>query len=92
MLVMNLPVDVFLEIASHLHPLDLLHLARVSNELRGMLMSRHMRSVWIAARKGMNPPMPDCPDDISLSTFNDRHEFERHRDKFTPIAATTPAV
>ncbi|RPD59164.1 hypothetical protein L226DRAFT_510293 [Lentinus tigrinus ALCF2SS1-7] len=65
MQVLNVPVDVFLEIASHLHPLDVLHLSRTSIELREMLMSRNMRSIWIAARKKIDPPMPDCPDGLS---------------------------
>ncbi|KAI0747632.1 hypothetical protein C8Q80DRAFT_687812 [Daedaleopsis nitida] len=63
--IMKLPVDVFLEIASHLHPLDLLQLSRASNELRDMLMSRQTRSLWVAARKAYDPPLPDCPDDLS---------------------------
>ncbi|KAI0713465.1 hypothetical protein C8Q76DRAFT_843566 [Earliella scabrosa] len=63
--IMNMPVDVFFEIASHLHPLDLLHLSRVSNELRDTLMSKKSRGVWIEARKRVEPPLPDCPDDLS---------------------------
>ncbi|KAI0692991.1 hypothetical protein C8T65DRAFT_720929 [Cerioporus squamosus] len=65
MQVLNVPVDVFLEIASHLHPLDLLHLSRASVELRETLMSRKMRSIWVAARKNLDPPMPECPEGFS---------------------------
>ncbi|RDX52712.1 hypothetical protein OH76DRAFT_1480331 [Lentinus brumalis] len=69
MQVLNVPVEVFLEIASHLQPLDLLHLARASLELRETLMSRKMRSVWIAARKNLDPPMPDCPEGMSEPAY-----------------------
>ncbi|EIW60824.1 uncharacterized protein TRAVEDRAFT_71098 [Trametes versicolor FP-101664 SS1] len=63
--VMKLPLDVFFEIASHLHPLDVLQLSRVSNELRSMLLSRHSRHIWIAARKNIEPPFPDIEMAIS---------------------------
>ncbi|OJT07262.1 hypothetical protein TRAPUB_1891 [Trametes pubescens] len=63
--VMKMPLDVFFEIASHLHPLDVLQLSRVSNELRGMLLSRQSRHIWIAARKNIDPPFPDIELAIS---------------------------
>lgn len=53
------------QIASHLQPLDVLHLSRVSIELRETLMSRKMRSIWVAARNGMDPRMPECPEGLS---------------------------
>ncbi|KAI0695439.1 hypothetical protein C8T65DRAFT_46348 [Cerioporus squamosus] len=64
-LVLNLPMDIFFEIASHLHPTDVLQLARVSRDLRAMLLSRTSRHVWIAARKNVSPPPPDCPEFLS---------------------------
>ncbi|KAI0794474.1 hypothetical protein C8Q74DRAFT_1248954 [Fomes fomentarius] len=65
MQVMNVPMDVFFEIVSHLDPLDVLQLSRVSNELRSMLQSKDSRHIWIAARKNISPPLPDCPTDMS---------------------------
>lgn len=53
------------QIASHLHPLDVLQLSRVSNELRSMLLSRQSRHIWIAARKNIEPPFPDIEMAIS---------------------------
>lgn len=53
------------QIASHLHPLDILQLSRVSNELRAMLLSRNSRHIWTAARKNMDPPFPDIVVTIS---------------------------
>ncbi len=67
---MTLPYNcLYRQIASHLQPLDLLHLARASLELRETLMSRKMRSVWIAARKNLDPPMPDCPEGMSEPAY-----------------------
>ena len=49
---------------ARLHPRDLLSLSRVSRHLRGILMSRSSRGMWIAARKNaQNPPPP--PDELS---------------------------
>ncbi|KAI9056904.1 hypothetical protein FKP32DRAFT_1682052 [Trametes sanguinea] len=63
--VLNVPLDVFYEIMSHLHPVDLLQLARTSKELREHLLSRNSRHLWIAARRNVEPPLPDCPHDLS---------------------------
>ncbi|TDL24417.1 hypothetical protein BD410DRAFT_785875 [Rickenella mellea] len=59
----NMPVDIFIEIASHLTPLDLLHMARSSKRLRQNLMSKHSRPIWRTARNSLR--MPDCPPDMS---------------------------
>ena len=52
------------QIASHLKPLDVLYLARVSRPFRHMLLSPSSRHVWIAARKNVYPKLPDCPRDL----------------------------
>ncbi|PIL30562.1 hypothetical protein GSI_07262 [Ganoderma sinense ZZ0214-1] len=62
---MSLPVDVFLEIATYCHPLDLLRLSRVSKKLRPVVFAKRNRSVWICARNSLDPPMPACPEDLS---------------------------
>ncbi|KAI0747655.1 hypothetical protein C8Q80DRAFT_1270125 [Daedaleopsis nitida] len=62
---LNVPMDVFFEIASHLYPVDILQLARTSRQLRTMLLSRASRHMWIAARKNISPPPPDPPEYVS---------------------------
>ncbi|KAI0747657.1 hypothetical protein C8Q80DRAFT_689085 [Daedaleopsis nitida] len=62
---LNVPMDVFFEITSHLYPVDILQLARTSRHLRTMLLSRASRHMWIAARKNISPPPPDPPEYVS---------------------------
>ncbi|KAI0631516.1 hypothetical protein C8Q77DRAFT_1127302 [Trametes polyzona] len=58
---MNVPVDIFLEIVSCLHPRDLLQLARSSKHIRSIILSRKNRSVWRASLQRFRglPPVPD---------------------------------
>lgn len=51
------------QIAGHLVPLDLLHLARSACVFRNILMSKQSRPLWRAAWK--NVDAPECPDDLS---------------------------
>ena len=53
------------QITSHLDPMDILQLSRVSIQLRRMLHSRSSRHIWIAARRNVSPPPPNCPDFLS---------------------------
>ncbi|KAG8958404.1 hypothetical protein FRC03_009172 [Tulasnella sp. 419] len=62
---MNMPVDVFAEICSHLFPIDLLHLAWSSKRLRSILMSKTARPIWRSSREHQLPTLPPCPDDLS---------------------------
>ncbi|KAK1219533.1 hypothetical protein PQX77_017721 [Marasmius sp. AFHP31] len=62
------PLDVVLEIFTHLYPLDILHLARTSKDLRGILMSRSSSHIWKAARENADrtiPGLPPLPADLS---------------------------
>ena len=52
-----------LQVASHLHPRDILHLARATKHFNGMLMSKDSRPVWRAAFQ--NVDAPECPNDLS---------------------------
>ncbi|KIY64948.1 hypothetical protein CYLTODRAFT_445663 [Cylindrobasidium torrendii FP15055 ss-10] len=55
----DLPLDLILEIALNCHPLDLLHLARVSKDLRAVFMTKTTKYVWTAARqKVVDMPAP----------------------------------
>ncbi|KAI9430798.1 hypothetical protein H4582DRAFT_2013977 [Lactarius indigo] len=63
---LSLPLDVLFGIFSELLPMDLLNLARTSNALRQVLMSRKSTSIWIAARRNAGATVvPEPPDDMS---------------------------
>ncbi|KAI0773190.1 hypothetical protein BD413DRAFT_314671 [Trametes elegans] len=66
---MNLPMDVFFEIASHLHPLDLLHIARTNKYLRSVLLHRSSRFVWKASLNGV-AGLPTCPEDMDEPAYS----------------------
>lgn len=51
------------QIASHIHPLDMLQLSRVSPYFRELLTTKDARFYWRAARE--NIELPDCPPDLS---------------------------
>ncbi|KIO26849.1 hypothetical protein M407DRAFT_23908 [Tulasnella calospora MUT 4182] len=62
----TLPLDVVHEVLGHLHPLDLLHLARTNKVLRFYLMSKCLSSsTWKKAREAVVPAVPQCPKDQS---------------------------
>ncbi|KAG2141027.1 hypothetical protein DEU56DRAFT_796766 [Suillus clintonianus] len=63
-ILISLPLDILFEIFGRLLPLDLLHLARTSKALRGVLMHRSSTTVWMAARSNVKG-MPLCADDMS---------------------------
>ena len=65
------------QVASHLKPLDLLHLARVSSTFRNALLSRSSRQAWAAARKNFVPEIPDGPHDLAEPLYA-RLLFERN--------------
>lgn len=64
----DLPMEVFLEIASTLEPADLLSLSRVSKNLRKIFMSRKSRFVWDRAFRSaiavLRLPI-GCPPDLN---------------------------
>ncbi|KAI1789102.1 hypothetical protein LXA43DRAFT_1096669 [Ganoderma leucocontextum] len=76
--IMNLDTDVFREIVSHLHPLDLLHLARTSRLLRKTILARNSIGAWKKSI-GSVEGLPACPKDMSESVYAalvfDRHCF-----------------
>ncbi|KAK0498179.1 hypothetical protein EDD18DRAFT_1071450, partial [Armillaria luteobubalina] len=51
--VSDIPLDILLEIFSHLDPHDLLHLCRTSKSLRTILLDRSALSVWKRARQNL---------------------------------------
>lgn len=56
---LEIDTDIFEEILRCLDPLDLLHLARTSINLRRLLMSRDSAHLWRAARMNIEG-LPDC--------------------------------
>ncbi|EIW52705.1 uncharacterized protein TRAVEDRAFT_76372, partial [Trametes versicolor FP-101664 SS1] len=66
---MHMPLDIFFEISSHLHPLDLLHLSRTSKQLRSIMLSARSRSVWITSLASIDG-LPPCPKDMSEPAYS----------------------
>ncbi|KIP09289.1 hypothetical protein PHLGIDRAFT_339678 [Phlebiopsis gigantea 11061_1 CR5-6] len=68
----DVPVDVFYEMAAHLHPLDLLHLARTTKTFRRVLMRRGARSIWQTVIQNVTDrPLPEMPGDMSEPAWID---------------------
>ncbi|KAI0093010.1 hypothetical protein BDY19DRAFT_1045335 [Irpex rosettiformis] len=65
---LDMPLDVILEICSHLHPKDVLNLSRTSKDLRKFLMNRSSKSFWLAALSNL-PNLPPCPGDLSEPAY-----------------------
>ncbi|CAE7148460.1 unnamed protein product, partial [Rhizoctonia solani] len=61
---MNLPVEVLIEVARYVHPLDLIMLARVNKFFRELLMDKRSALIWRSSRGNM-PELPPCPDEVS---------------------------
>ncbi|RDB24012.1 hypothetical protein Hypma_008636 [Hypsizygus marmoreus] len=66
----SLPLDILFEIFGHLHPLDILHLAQSTREMRAFLMSRSSAFVWKQARSNVEA-LPDCPPGMSEPQYAD---------------------
>ncbi|KAH9832251.1 uncharacterized protein C8Q71DRAFT_778106 [Rhodofomes roseus] len=64
----NMPMDILLEIFSHLLPIDLLNLARTSKPFRSLLLSRGSSSLWKASRR-LVEGLPDCPAHLSEPAY-----------------------
>lgn len=65
----TMPLDILLEIFSHLHPRDLLSLARTNKPFRDFLMSRaSSSSLWRASRRNVEG-LPDCPPHLSEPAY-----------------------
>ncbi|KAI0781607.1 hypothetical protein BC629DRAFT_569801 [Irpex lacteus] len=64
----DIPVDVFLEVATFLSPQDLLQLSRVSHHFRKIMLHPSSENMWVVARRNMkNPPPP--PKGLSESKY-----------------------
>ncbi|KAF4620383.1 hypothetical protein D9613_001206 [Agrocybe pediades] len=58
-LLLTMPLDVLFEIFGHMHPRDLVSLARTSKIFKQTLLASDAVTVWMAARKRLGGP--DCP-------------------------------
>ncbi|KDR81923.1 hypothetical protein GALMADRAFT_276573 [Galerina marginata CBS 339.88] len=67
----EMPLDVLFEIFGRLEPIDLLHLARTTKDIRTLLMSRSSVSIWKQARSNIPESLPECPDDLSEPQYAD---------------------
>ncbi|KAI1795643.1 hypothetical protein LXA43DRAFT_730736 [Ganoderma leucocontextum] len=64
----NMPLDILIEIFGHMHPRDLLNLARTTKDFRTFLMSRDATPFWKAARQQVED-LPDCPEHLSEPAY-----------------------
>ena len=66
------------QVAAHLHPLDMLNLARTSKPLRSLVLATSCRSAWIASFATLHG-LPSCPANMSEPSYAallfDRHCF-----------------
>ncbi|KLO03919.1 hypothetical protein SCHPADRAFT_841224, partial [Schizopora paradoxa] len=61
---LEMPMEIFTEVACYMTPEDLMNLARTSAGLREILMSKSSKRVWEAART-VQGTIPPCPSDLS---------------------------
>ncbi|ELU41075.1 hypothetical protein AG1IA_04895 [Rhizoctonia solani AG-1 IA] len=60
----NMPIDIFTEIAAHLLPIDIINLARSNKFFRSLLMHRTSIHIWNGAMKNIEG-LPPCPPGMS---------------------------
>ncbi|KZS95261.1 hypothetical protein SISNIDRAFT_360267 [Sistotremastrum niveocremeum HHB9708] len=66
--ILDMPVEVFLLIAGHLNPLDVLQMSRASRGLRRLLMHPSGRHIWVQARSNIED-LPPCPDKLNEAQY-----------------------
>ncbi|KAG9078383.1 hypothetical protein FS749_009578, partial [Ceratobasidium sp. UAMH 11750] len=60
---MNMPIEVFTEIAKYLYPLDLILLSRANKFFRQLLLSRSATQTWQHALSNVDG-LPPCPEQL----------------------------
>ncbi|PIL34416.1 hypothetical protein GSI_03191 [Ganoderma sinense ZZ0214-1] len=61
----NMPFDIFFEVAAYLHPLDTLNLTtRTSKSFRSILLAKNNRSAWVASLAPVDA-LPSYPGNMS---------------------------
>ncbi|CAE6496594.1 unnamed protein product [Rhizoctonia solani] len=64
----NMPIDIFTEIASHLLPIDIISLSRANRFFRNLLMNRSSSHIWHGVMRNVRG-LPPCPPDLSEPHF-----------------------
>ncbi|CAE6509728.1 unnamed protein product [Rhizoctonia solani] len=64
----DIPMDLFTEIASYLFPSDILSLSRSSKLFRNLIMRRSSRHIWTNAMRNVEL-LPPCPPDMSEPVY-----------------------
>ncbi|CAE6422110.1 unnamed protein product [Rhizoctonia solani] len=60
----NMPIDIFTEITTHLLPIDIISLSRSNKSFRSLLMHRSSIHIWHSAMRNVRG-LPPCPPDLS---------------------------
>ncbi|CAE6475424.1 unnamed protein product [Rhizoctonia solani] len=60
----NMPIDIFTEITTHLLPIDIITLSRSNKSFRSLLMHRSSIHIWHSAMRNVRG-LPPCPPDLS---------------------------
>ncbi|KAG9094593.1 hypothetical protein FS749_012168 [Ceratobasidium sp. UAMH 11750] len=87
---MEMPIDIFAEIASLLNPGDLVALARSSKFFRNLLLQRSAIQMWRHAERNM-PGLPPCPPDMCEPQYA-ALLFSKHCNLCGAIATAKPDV
>ncbi|KAL1657968.1 hypothetical protein GGF50DRAFT_121305 [Schizophyllum commune] len=66
---MNLPLDVLLEILSHVDPMSLRHVSRTSQALRDTLAGPKSNWIWRASYANTDHGLPSVPNDMTVPQF-----------------------
>ncbi|CUA73197.1 hypothetical protein RSOLAG22IIIB_05200 [Rhizoctonia solani] len=61
----NMPVEVLIEIARYVVPVDLIMLSRVNKFFRELFMDKRSATIWQSALQNL-PELPPCPTDANL--------------------------
>ncbi|EJF66113.1 hypothetical protein DICSQDRAFT_152111 [Dichomitus squalens LYAD-421 SS1] len=64
----DMPLDILYEVFSHLHPYDLLRLARTTKAFRRLLLSRSSITIWRESLASV-PGLPECPPDLTEPSY-----------------------
>ncbi|KAI5900851.1 uncharacterized protein SCHCODRAFT_02662305 [Schizophyllum commune H4-8] len=66
---LDLPLDVLLEILTHVDPMSLRHVSRTSHALRDTLTGPQSNWIWRASYANTDHGLPPAPDDVSVPQF-----------------------
>ncbi|KAL1657970.1 hypothetical protein GGF50DRAFT_121307 [Schizophyllum commune] len=66
---LDLPLDVLLEILTHVDPLSLRHVSRTSRALRDTLTGPRSNWIWRASYANTDHGLPPAPDDMTVPQF-----------------------